>query len=110
MKTRTKRNLMAIIVMVITLVLLVYSLLTIWVGFNLAMFSMEAVEYSEQYTEIQAAREAFYNSENLFINWLSNLSNNLIRLPLGLLIIASPVLFIFCVRKYNMNKRKRARK
>jgi len=109
MTKRTKENLAVIIVIAITLILFVYSLMTIWTGLNLAMFSFEAVEYSEQYTEIQTAREAFYNSENHYINWLANLSNDVIRIPLSLLIIASPVLFFMSVRKYNLSRRKMAR-
>lgn len=90
-------------------VLVVLAAQTLWVGMNLIVYSFEATEYSVQYEEIQEARSEFYNSSNPFINWLSNMSNNLIRVPFSLLIIASPFLYVMFVRKNKELKRSRRR-
>lgn len=96
--------------LLILAVLVVLAVQTIWVGWNLCVFSFEVTEYSAQYEEIQAARsEHFYNSSNPYINWLSNMSNDLIRVPFSLIVIVSPFLYVMFVRKSNKLKRMRRR-
>ena len=121
MTKRKNNNLKLFIVMGITLVLAIMAVQTIWVGYNLWAYSNDVVESSwnaEYYPQIREGankvyeaamegRSKFYNSENLFIRWISNMNNNLIRLPLSLLIITSPVWFLYLVRTYNLNKRRR---
>ena len=123
MKTRTNENLKVIIILAVLGILAVLAIKTIWVGFNLAMCSSDVIESSWHASEYAAIREEanavyestsvtrakFYNSSDLYIRWLSNMSNNLVRLPFSLFMICSPWLFICVVRKYNMYKRRQRR-
>ena len=110
MTKRTKENLQVTLVVMIVAVLIVFAVQAIWVGFNFMMFRVDIVEHG-LYEEASAARETFYNSENLFINWLSNMTNEVVRIPVLLLFSFAPVIFLWGVRKYNLSKKetKRAR-
>ena len=120
MNTR-KKNLYVFVVMTIFVALCILSLHTFFIGFNLVMYSNDVVE-SEQYADynymaresanniydsVNESRDKLYNSSNPYTRWLSNMNNNLVRVPLGLIIIASPFLFISGVKKYNLNKRRK---
>lgn len=119
MKTRLNKNIKVIAAIAILVILVVLAVKTVWVGINLCIYSNAVVESSWNaseyaairaeadavYENVSAARDKFYNSSDAYIRWLSNLSNNLIRLPLSALIVISPYLFFNIVCKYNRRKR-----
>lgn len=82
-------------------VLTVLALQTAWVGFNLVLHIVDAVEFGLDPTQ---AKHLLYNSGSWYIRWLSQMTNNYVRVPFSLLMMASPFLFLKFVRKYNMSK------
>lgn len=123
MTRRTKENLKVIIVLGILGILILLAAKTVWVGINLAMCSSDVIESSwnaDSYPQIRAeadavyksvsvTRNGFYNSSDLYIRWLSNMNNNLIRVPFSILMILSPFIFFYGVRYYNISKRRKRR-
>lgn len=122
MTKRTKQNFKLIVTLAVLAVLVVFALKTLWVGFNLMMYSNEVIEsgrYANEYYQIREEANAiyesvnigranFYNSSDVYVRWLSNL-NNFVRIPFGLLMIFSPYIYVSVVRNYNINKRRRRR-
>jgi len=122
MNKRTKRNIQAIIILLITLVLTVLAIHTLCIGTELALLScdvadaelkagshpMMRVSANSTYEAVQQQRNKLYYSSNPYTRWISTM-DNVVRLPLGLFIMLSPILFIMAVRSYNLNKRRKAR-
>ena len=113
----TKRNVAIWLLLVLFVALAIHTLV---VGVQLALYSADVVDSeiaassgngtmrnvaNATYGHVQEGRAKLYYSANPFTRWLANMSN-LARIPLGLLIIASPYLFIRVVRKYNLSRRK----
>lgn len=123
MNRRLKKCLLLVVEVMVFMVLLMFSAKTIWVGLNLSFFSNEVVEsnryaYSNPnirigadkvYEEVNLARSEFYNSSDSYIRWISNMKN-IVRVPLGIIIILSPYLWMSSIRKYNMSIMRRRRK
>ncbi len=123
MNKRMKRNLMAIVTLVILLVLTILALQTFVVGFKLVSYRNDIIEshryadeYSvarehanEVYNQANEARDELYSSSNPYTRFLANMTNDLIRVPFALFMMLSPVIFFMSVRKYNLSRRKRAR-
>lgn len=113
-----------VVILGILFVLAIMAVQTVWTGLNLCLYSIEVEEsgrnadcypeiraYADEvYGQVEEGRSKFYNSNNAYIRWISNASN-LVRVPVAIIVISSPVLFIYLVRSYNLNKsRRRARK
>lgn len=122
MNKRTKRNIQVIGILLITLVLTVLAIHTFMIGTKLALLScnvadaeikasshpMMRIGADSVYESVQQERNKLYYSSNPYTRWISTM-DNVVRLPLGLIIMLSPVIFIKAVRAYNLNKRKKAR-
>lgn len=120
MTKRINQNFKLIVTLAVLGILVVFALKTLWVGVNLSMFSNDVIEserYASEYSQIReganviyenvnAARATFYQSEDVYIRWLSNL-NNFVRVPFGIFVIFSPYIFVGLVRNYNMKQRRR---
>jgi len=107
MTKRIKNNLKITVILLTVLALVVLAIQTVWVGVNLALYTNDIVEsYGSKaiYEAVNESRAEFYNSSNAYIRWLSNL-DNAYRIPFGILMVFSPVLYVLGVRTYNMCKR-----
>ena len=107
MTRRTKENVRVITKIAILGILVLLACKTIWTGLNLLSYSVDVSEssaYADMYSQIRVeadtvyeaasiGRAKFYNSPDMFVRWISNMSNNLVRIPLSILIVLSPYLF-----------------
>lgn len=120
---RIKKNVKTVVLLTVLVILVVMALKTVWVGMNLCFMSnwvVESSQYADEYpairkeadivyNEVSIEREKFYNSEDPYVRWLSNQSN-VVRVPLGLVVILLPFAYVYAVRSYNENKRRKNKK
>ena len=111
MNKRTKDNVKVIVVLFIVAILTILAIQTLVIGLELAMLSNDVVESAsnEIYFAVNERRAELYNSSNAYTRLLANMNNNAIRLPFGIFMVLSPVIFFMSVRKYNLSRRKVAR-